>query len=212
MSTKPNQPKDPVVWIEHADKLLKLVESGHEAGNITKSTLKEIKSLIRKLDNLPEKAKVKLSKLTFNNINRRYEKGTLIADEKLIYQLNELRLTSVGEYWKRFGSLVAGANYSNSFYPLKLRLDQRESLEQACLFYLNQYEKHICDNYRYEFSEEFEVSGLKEWLESNDIANRGREKHKFDFFLSYILRYAMENEIASKEMAEERKISREKKG
>jgi hypothetical protein len=26
------------------------------------------------------------------------EKGTLIADEKLIYQLNELRLTSVGEY------------------------------------------------------------------------------------------------------------------
>ncbi|MFT5852569.1 MAG: hypothetical protein ACI87J_002547 [Colwellia sp.] len=211
MSTKPNQPKAPKVWIENGDKLLKLVEVGYESGNVSEGKLKKLKQLLKKLKALSKETKISLSKVTVKTLKRLEDQGQLPSGESIIHQLNELRFGPIGNYWKKFGSQVSGSKYTHNFYPLKLNIEQRKSLETACLFYLNQYEKHICNAYRYEHEQELQVEEIKKWLVSDDLTSRGREKHKFDSQLAYILQYAMENEIAAKEMSVERRIKRENK-
>lgn len=209
MVTKPNQPKAPIIWIEHGKKFIKLAEVGYESGDVSQSKLKQLKQLLKKLDTLPQETKISLSKVSVKSIKRLEEQGQLPLGESLIHELNELRFGSIGKYWKKFGNQVSGSKYTNNYYPFKLNIEQRKSLEIACLFYLNKYETHICKGYRYEHEKELDVGEIKKWLMSDDLASRGRGKHQFDPQLTYILQYAMENEVAAMEMSEERKLKRE---
>ncbi|RHW77577.1 hypothetical protein [Colwellia sp. RSH04] len=191
MSTKPNQPKDPIDWIEHGEKLLKLANKAHEKKTATKAVVNKLSKLLKQLATLQVGEKRKLCQVSAKRIERHIIDGDSTTAETIIYNLNEIGTTQLSSEWERFGRQIANTRYTEKFYTIKVEKEQRQSFEDACLQMINNNEKQLKDAYRHSNSEELNIEGLRLWLKEGIEDRKGKHKHKFDMELMFILERAL---------------------
>jgi hypothetical protein len=193
MSTKPNQPKDPSDWIDFGEKLVKLARKEYDNGYTEERVIKELNRLLKKLDSLAASQLRVLRQLPAKRIERHVIDGDATKAEVIIYKLNDLGMNKLSSQWKRFGRQIADAKHVEKFYPVKVTRNRRQSFEDACLYQLDNREKELKDNFRYEHSSELDTNGLRLWLKDGTEDREGKHKHKYDTELMFILENVLWN-------------------
>ncbi|TYK66020.1 hypothetical protein [Colwellia echini] len=191
MPTKPNQPKNPSDWFDYGDKLVKLARKEFDKGNVTKKAVKYLNRLLKQLASIKASEQRELCQISAKRIERHVIDGGALEGEHIIYELNYLGMNQLSSLWKRFGRQIADAKHVEKFYPFKVKREQRQSFEDACLFLVDNNEEVIKDKYRHTYSNELDVDGLRLWLNESIEDREGKHKHKYDMELMFLIEYAM---------------------
>lgn len=191
MSTKPNQPKNPSDWFDYGGKLVKLARKEFDKGNVSEKVIKDLNKLLKQLVSIKIYEQRALCQLPAKRIEKHFINGEATKAEEIIYKLNCLGMEQLSSQWKRFGRQISDAKHVEKFYPVKVKRDQRQLFEDACLFLLNNNEEVLKNKYRHTYSTELDVDGLRLWLGESIEDREGKHKHKHDMELMFMLEYSV---------------------